>query len=147
MLHSLGFEVHAAANFNDKNERLDLLDIIRHHINIQRSPYSFGNLEAYRQLKQLMKAERFDIVHCHSPIGGVLARLAAKYVGIPCVIYTAHGFHFYKGAPIINWLIYYPIEKILSKITDIIITINCEDYIRAKKFKNRKNCLCAWYRY
>ena len=64
---------------------------------------------------------------------GVLARLAAKSLGISPVIYTAHGFHFYKGAPIINWLLYYPVEKWLSRYTDALITINQEDYHRAKK--------------
>lgn len=133
VLHSLGYEVHAAANYYDSNERLDALDIIRHHVDIQRSPLSSRNIKAYRQLKQLMISEKFDAVHCHSPVGGVLARMAAKSIGIPSVIYTAHGFHFYKGASLISWIIYYPIEKYMAKITDIMITINKEDYARAQK--------------
>lgn len=138
VLKSLGYEIHAAANFSDANERLDSLDIIRHHLNIERSPISFKNIKAYRQLKNLMRLEKFDAIHCHSPMGGVLARLAAKSVGISPVIYTAHGFHFYKGAPFINWLVYYPVEKLLSRYTDILITINNEDYEKAKKFKAKK---------
>ncbi|GMQ60447.1 glycosyltransferase family 4 protein [Vallitalea sediminicola] len=138
VLKSLGFEIHCAANFEDENERLDALDIVRHHFDIQRSPFSIKNIKAYKQLKKIMKLENFDAVHCHSPMGGVLARLAAKSVGIFPVIYTAHGFHFYKGSPIINWLAYYPIEKFLSRYTDVLITINQEDYERAKKFKAKK---------
>ncbi|WP_207289615.1 glycosyltransferase family 4 protein [Senegalia massiliensis] len=135
VLKSLSYEVHGAANFEDVNERLDALDIVRHHFDIQRSPFSLKNIKAYKQLKKIMKSESFDVVHCHSPMGGVLARLAAKSVGLKTVIYTAHGFHFYKGAPIINWLLYYPVEKWLSRYTDILITINKEDFDRAKSFK------------
>lgn len=138
VLKSLGYEVHGAANFSDANGRLDELDIIRHNFDIQRSPFSLKNIRAYRQLKNIMKTGNFDAVHCHSPMGGVLARLAAKSIGASPVIYTAHGFHFYKGAPLINWLVYYPVEKFLSKYTDILITINKEDYERAKNFKAKK---------
>ena len=138
VLQSLGYEVHCAANFDDANERLNELNIIRHHFDIQRSPFSLRNIRAYRQLIDIMKSENFDAVHCHSPMGGVLARLAAKSVGIKKVIYTAHGFHFYNGAPIQNWLIYYNVEKYLSKFTDILITINNEDYNRAKKLHAKK---------
>lgn len=133
VLKSLGFEVHAAANYEDANERINDLDIIKHHFDIQRSPYSYKNIKAYKQLKKIIEAHNFNAIHCHSPMGGVLARLAAKSLGISPVIYTAHGFHFYKGAPIINWLLYYPVEKWLSRYTDALITINQEDYHRAKK--------------
>ena len=138
VLHSLGYEVHAAANFSDANERLDALDIVRHPFDIQRSPFSIKNIKAYKQLKQIMKSENFDAVHCHSPMGGILARLATKAVGVSPVIYTAHGFHFYNGAPLINWLVYYPVERFLARCTDILITINQEDYNRAQKFKTGK---------
>lgn len=135
VLKSLGYEVHAAANFIDANERLDELDIIRHPFDIQRSPLSLKNFKAFIQLKKIMKSEDFDVVHCHSPMGGVLTRLVGRSIKFSPIIYTAHGFHFYKGAPLINWLLYYPIEKFLSRFTDVLITINKEDYSRAKKFK------------
>jgi len=138
VLKSLGYEVHAAANYSDANERLDALGIVRHHIDIERSPFSLYNLKAYKQLKKLMRAGEFDAVHCHSPLGGVLGRLAARSMGISKVIYTAHGFHFFKGAPLINWLLYYPIEKFLSRYTDALITINKEDYDRAQKFNAKE---------
>lgn len=139
VLKSLGYEIHCAANFSDANERLDTLDIIRHPFDIQRSPFSLTNIKAYKQLKAIMKSGDYDIVHCHSPMGGVLARLAAKTVGIKRVLYTAHGFHFFKGAPLLNWLLFYPAEKHFSKYTDVLVTINHEDYERAKnKFHAKK---------
>ena len=138
VLKSLGYEIHGAANFDDANERLDALDIIRHPFDIQRSPFSLKNIKAYKQLKKIMKSEKFDVVHCHSPMGGVLARLAARAVGIKTVIYTAHGFYFYDWSPLFNWLIYYNVEKYLSKLTDVLITLNEEDYCRAKNFYARK---------
>lgn len=138
VLKSLNYEVHCAANFADESERLDGLDIIRHPFDIQRSPFSMKNIKAYNQLKNIMKTEKFDAVHCHSPMGGVLCRLAAKSLGISPVLYTAHGFHFYKNAPILNWALYYPIEKWLSNYTDVLITINEEDYSRASSFRTCK---------
>ncbi|MBP1949066.1 glycosyltransferase family 4 protein [Virgibacillus litoralis] len=102
----------------------------QYNIPIERSPFSKSNIEAYNQLKKVISQNNYSIIHCHTPLGGVLARLAAKQTrkqGTK-VIYTAHGFHFCKGAPLINWLIYYPIEKFLSRYTDSLITINREDY-------------------
>lgn len=138
VLKSLGYEVHGAANFKDKNPRMDSLDIQQHHLSIERSPFALANILALYQLVKLMKKENFDLVHCHSPMGGVLARLAALLTKHPKVIYTAHGFHFYDGAPLKNWLLYFPIEKLLSRFTDILITINKEDYRRALKFNSKK---------
>lgn len=105
-------------------------------IDFTRSPFSKQTLTAYRQLRDLFARERFDIVHTHTPVGGVLTRLAASDArkGGTKVIYTAHGFHFYKGAPLANWLLWYPVERAMSRFTDVLITINHEDYGRAKRF-------------
>ncbi|MBG9444256.1 glycosyltransferase family 4 protein [Cytobacillus firmus] len=138
VLKSLGYEVHAAANYSDANERLEALEIKRHHFDIQRSPFSLKNIKAYKQLIEIMKTEKFDMVHCHSPMGGVLARLAAKSVGVSPVIYTAHGFHFYNGAPFVNWAVYYPVEKFMARHTDHLVTINQEDFQKANEFKAGK---------
>jgi len=103
-------------------------------IPIQRSPYSLKNIAAYKALKKILLQNDYDIIHCHSPMGGVLGRLAAKNTKIRAkVLYTAHGFHFYKGASLFNWLLYYPIEVFFAKYTDALITINEEDYCNAKK--------------
>ena len=104
-------------------------------INIARSPFSLKNLQGLKQLKDILANGNYQILHCHTPMGGVLGRLAALKLwkqGKLKVIYTAHGFHFYKGAPLVNWLLYYPMEKFLAQWTDVIITINEEDYERAK---------------
>lgn len=106
-----------------------------YQINCSRSPFSKGNFEAIKELKKIISDNKYDIVHCHTPVAGACTRIACKGFrknGLK-VFYTAHGFHFYKGAPLINWLIYYPIEKYCSKFTDILITINHEDESLAKK--------------
>jgi glycosyltransferase EpsD len=96
-----------------------------------RSPFNFKNIKAYKELKKILLSD-YDIIHCHTPVGGVLARLAARKVRAK-VIYTAHGFHFYKGASLLNWGVYCPIEKFLAKYTDCLITINQEDFCFARK--------------
>ncbi len=109
----------------------------QYSISIARFPISKGNFKAYLQLKKLIDNNQYDIIHCHTPMGGVLGRLAAKNLRRQNkikVIYTAHGFHFYKGAPIKNWLLYYPVEKWLMRYTDTLVTINNEDYERTKKW-------------
>ncbi|MDN4526735.1 glycosyltransferase family 4 protein [Fictibacillus fluitans] len=118
-----GWSVHVAAHGNLELPYTDK----KFNLPIQRSPISKLNLLAYRELKALIDENQYQIIDCHTPMGGVLARLAAKSQRTK-VIYTAHGFHFYKGAPRLNWLLYYPIEKLLAKNTDSLITINKEDY-------------------
>jgi glycosyltransferase EpsD len=103
----------------------------QYSIPIARTPYSIKNIWAYLELKKILQ-NNYEIVHCHTPMGGFLARMAARGVGSK-VVYTVHGFHFYKGAPLFNWLVYYPIERYLTRFTDAIITINDEDYDLAKR--------------
>lgn len=113
-----------------------------YNIPFERNPSKLGNIKAYNRLKKVIEEGEYNIIHCHTPVGAMLTRLAAKKVrkrGTK-VFYTAHGFHFYKGAPAINWLLYYPVEKWLSHYTDVLITINKEDYERAKKFKAGQVC-------
>lgn len=111
-------------------------------IPFERNPFKPGNLEAYRKLKEIIDAGHYDIIHCHTPVGAALTRLAARVSrkrGTK-VIYTAHGFHFYKGAPLLNWMIFYLVERWLAHYTDTLITINKEDYERAKSFKAGRVC-------
>lgn len=144
ILQEQGYEVHVAANFEQgstsSNERVEQFkkelkekNILYFQIDFSRNVSNIPqNIKAYKQIKKLLKDNKYEFIHCHSPIGGVCGRLAAKVTNTK-VIYTAHGFHFYKGAPKLNWMIYYPIEKVLSYITDVLITINKEDYELAKK--------------
>lgn len=129
-----GYEVHVATNGNEEIPYCDK----KHVISFERSPLKLNNLKAIGQLRKIINEEKFDIIHCHTPMGSVVTRLAAKKTRKKGtrVIYTAHGFHFYKGAPKLNWFLFYPVEKYLSKYTDTLITINKEDYDLAKrKFK------------
>lgn len=138
-----GYEVHVATKMNKKEYKeteLTLGYVKWHQIDFDRNPFSKYSIIALKQLMQLMKANEYELVHVHTPVGSILGRLAAKLTGTKNIVYTAHGFHFYKGAPIMNWLVYYPIEKFMARWTDSIITINQEDYLLAKKkFKTRKN--------
>lgn len=113
-----------------------------YNIPFERNPLKPGNWKAYKNLKKVIDEGVYDIIHCHTPVGAMLTRLAAKQTrkNGTKVFYTAHGFHFYEGAPAINWLLYYPVEKWLSNCTDVLITINKEDYERAKTFKAGKVC-------
>jgi len=137
MFKDKGYEVHVATNTDKKIQYCDK----KHKISIERNPFKLNNLKAIRELKKNVNAEKFDIIHCHTPMGGVVARLAAKKARKhgTRMIYTAHGFHFFKGAPLKNWLLFYPVEKYLAKYTDTLITINTEDFERAKK-KFGKRC-------
>ena len=152
LLKKLGYKVEVASNFNLtgnidntrlENFKKELKDMGIKIINIgfSRNLLNISNIKAYFQLKKLFKNEHYKIIHCHTPICSVLTRIVARKTrkkGTK-VIYTAHGFHFYKGAPLLNWIVYYPIEKICAKWTDCLITINEEDYNLVKtKFKAKK---------
>lgn len=152
ILLELGYDVHVATNFefgsitsqervDEYRQELEEQGIKTFQLPVPRSLFATKNiLSSYKKMKKLVGENQYQIVHCHSPIGGVIARLAcikSRKSGTK-VIYTAHGFHFFKGAPIKNWLIFYPIEKICSLVTDVLITINQEDYSRATKFWAKK---------
>lgn len=137
LLHENGYEVHVATNGDEIFPYCDK----KHQICIERNPFRLNNLKAIKQLKTIIESEKYDLIHCHTPMGAVITRLAAKKArkhNETKVFYTAHGFHFYKGAPMLNWLLFYPIEKYLAKYTDTIITINNEDYSLAKKHFNKR---------
>lgn len=128
---SRGFEVHVACAGSEDIPYCD----VKHVLPFERSPYKLSNLVVYKKLKKIIDLHAYTLIHCHTPMGGVIGRLSSKSArkkGTK-VLYTAHGFHFYKGASLLNWLIYYPIEKWLSKETDCLITINEEDYSNSIK--------------
>lgn len=134
-----GYETYVCArnDYEDKKECVIPYCDNFYDLPFERSPIKLNNFKTYRRLKQIIDSNHFDIIHCHTPMGGALTRLAARSQRRKhtTVIYTAHGFHFYKGAPIVNWLLYYPVERVLARFTDVLITINNEDYNRAQKFK------------
>ena len=106
-----------------------------YQIDTSRSPVDRGNMKAIGQIKRLAESGKYDIVHCHTPVAAICTRLACRKVrkSGTKVFYTAHGFHFYKGASLKNWLMYYPAEKLCARFTDVLITINKEDYALAQR--------------
>mgnify|MGYP003699975509 CR=1 FL=1 len=133
-----GYEVHTATKLGDRQEELKNFSIICHNIDFSRSPYSLSNVKALNQLIKVMRENKFSLVHVHTPVGAFLGRLAARITNTKPMLYTAHGFHFYKGASLKNWLIYYTMEKIAAHWTDGLITMNEEDFNIAKKFNLRR---------
>lgn len=145
LLEQLGYVIEVACNWNDRSvwteeriktfeEELKKRKINLEQINFTRNPLNIKcHIQSYKQLKKIVKEGNYDFVHCHTPIAAAITRIVLRKFKDVKVIYTAHGFHFYKGAAVLNWLLYYPVEKILSRYTDILITINKEDYQRAKE--------------
>lgn len=147
LMKEMGYEVDVATNFiegstcsDDKiaalketlkqmNVRCLQIDFSRNVLNVSQ------NIKAYKQTKRIIDENNYTLIHSHSPIGGFLSRIAARKArkqGTK-MVYTAHGFHFFKGAPLMNWLIFYPIERISSRWTDVLVTITHEDYQLAQK--------------
>ncbi len=106
-----------------------------HNLSCSRSPLNFGNVKAISEIKKIVESGNYDIVHCHTPIAAFCTRLACRKArkNGTRVFYTAHGFHFYKGAPLKNWLLFYTAEKLCARLTDVLITINQEDYKLAQR--------------
>lgn len=143
----LGCEVHIACNFDymedtDEErtkkylEKIKTEGVILHNIHFARSPFSSANIPAYRELKKIIDGGNFDLIHTHTPAASIFARMAARKArkNGTVVMYTCHGFHFHNAAPEKNWIMYYPVEKWMSRYTDYIVTINKEDFNRAKTF-------------
>lgn len=145
ILRRLGYKVHVASNFENYGSMnsvecdkligfLEENNVEWHQIDFDRGIGNFNsNIKALKQLNDVLKTySEWAFVHAHSPLGGVLGRIAAKINKIPA-IYTAHGFHFSKSGSLKNWAIF-PIELMLSLITSEIIVINKADYSLAKKY-------------
>lgn len=149
LLLELGYEVDVACNFEKGNTclqkqieelqgNLSEMGVRCYQIDFERGIRSAKSiLLAYHRICMLIVFNDYACIHCHSPIGGVIGRLAAKKQGRR-VIYTAHGFHFFKGGPLQSWLFFYPMEKLLAGYTDVLITINREDYLLARKHFHAK---------
>lgn len=139
MLKEMGWNTAVAArnDYDDPAECVIPYCDTYYDIPFERNPFKLGNIKAYKMLKAVIDKGNYDIIHCHTPVGAMLTRLAsgdARKKGSK-VFYTAHGFHFYKGASLINWLLFYPGERLLARKTDVLVTITHEDYKRARNFK------------
>ena len=140
IMQEMGYEIHYASNFHHPvypfdEKKLKEQGIVLHQIDVSKSPLNIRrNGRAVLQLKGIIDREGIQMIHCHNPMGGVAGRMAAHFSKRdPYVIYTAHGLHFYQGAPLLNWLFFYPAERFLARWTDALVTINGEDYLRAKR--------------
>ncbi len=144
MFKEMGYETAVAARNDYENPDDCCIPYCDHFFDIpfQREPFHRDNIQCYKKLKTIIDEGDFSIIHCHTPVGGVLGRLAARKArkNGARIMYTAHGFHFYKGASIKYWLLFYPIEKLCSRLTDVLITINNEDYALAQK-KMKAKCV------
>jgi len=131
-----GYETHVACRGEDNIPFVDK----KWEVPFVRTPYSLNHFIAFKELKKIINNEQFVLIHCHTPMASVLTRLSATKARKKgtIVLYTAHGFHFFKKGPIFNWLTFYPIELILSRYCDGIITINNEDYQNIKKAENNR---------
>ena len=147
LMREMGYEVDVATNFIEgstcSDEKIAALKKILMQMNVRCFQIDFSrnvlkvcqNVKAYKQTKKIIDENNYTLIHSHSPIGGFLSRIAARSArkqGTK-MVYTAHGFHFFKGAPLKNWLIFYPIERISSRWTDVLVTITHEDYQLAQK--------------
>lgn len=147
LMKEMGYEVDVATNFlkgsTCSDEKIAILKQTLQEMNVRcfqidfsRNVLNIGeNVKAYKQTKKIIEENNYALIHSHSPIGGFLSRIAARNArkNGTKMIYTAHGFHFFKGAPLMNWLIFYPIERISSRWTDVLVTITHEDYHLAQK--------------
>ena len=137
MFQEMGWETAVASKNDYENPddcQIPYCDTY-YDIPFARLPWKLQNVRSYKMLKRIIDEGNFDIIHCHTPVGAMIARLAAlaaRKKGTK-VFYTAHGFHFFKGAPLLNWLLFYPAEWLLAPVTDVLITINREDHARALK--------------
>jgi glycosyltransferase EpsD len=135
-----GHEVGVAFNIvQDVDPRIDKLGCKVHPIDFQRNPLSKGNFQAYKRIKAIITEGKYEVVHVHTPVASFLTRLASKNIHHVKVLYTAHGFHFFRGAPKKNWAIYYPLEKMAARWTDGLITMNDEDFYSARKLNLRNS--------
>jgi len=139
LLQEKGYEVHVATKLGNRQQEFDDIGVIKHNVDFSRSPYSPKVFKSLQQMEKLLKEIRFSLVHVHTPVAAFVTRLACQRTNTHPVLYTAHGFHFYKGAPLKNWLLSYNMEKLAAHWTDGLITINEEDSKAAQKFKLRKN--------
>lgn len=130
--------VHIACSIDQELSK-DLMDcgVKLHIVDFSRNPLNLSNGKAYKQILELQKTENYDVVNVHTPIASFITRFALKNEDLK-IIYTCHGFHFFNGASLVNWILYYPIERIAARWTDVIVTINEEDKERAKTFNMRK---------
>ena len=141
MLIENGYKVDCAFSINKPlDNSLVKLGVNQYEIPFSRNPLGVGNVKAFNELLEIQRRNEYDIIHVHTPIAALYGRLLKLKFPSLRTIYTAHGYHFLKGGSKLGWLLYYPIEKVMAKFTDVIININKEDYEITKKKLRPKKC-------
>lgn len=138
-MQEFGADVSVACNHHSRHfdEVKNATGCTMYDITLTRNPFNLKVFKGYKELKKIVKEGNFDLINCLQPVGGFMGRMMAKKFKLPC-LYTAHGFHFYKGCPIQNKLIYKTIEKFCAKYTTVLVTMNEEDYQASLKMKAKK---------
>lgn len=141
MLIENGYKVDCAFSINKPlDNSLVKLGVNQYEIPFSRNPLGVGNIKAFNRLLEIQRRNEYDIIHVHTPIAALYGRLLKLKFPRLRTIYTAHGYHFLKGGSKLGWILYYPIEKIMAKFTDVIININKEDYEITKEKLRPKKC-------
>ena len=141
MLLDNGYEVHCACSIDKPvDKELQRIGVKIFEVPFSRNPLGIGNIKAFIKLEELQRINDYDIVHVHTPIAAIYGRLLKLNFPSLRIIYTAHGYHFLKGGSKLGWILYYPIEKIMAKFTDVTININKEDYEITKEKLKPKKC-------
>lgn len=141
MLIENKYEVNCACYIDKEiDQRLVKKGIKIYNIPFSRNPLSLDNLKAFNELIKIQEENQYDMIHVHTPIASIYGRLLKLKFKNLKTIYTAHGYHFLKGGPKLGWIIYYPIEKMMAKLTDVTIAINKEDYEITKTKLKPKKC-------
>ena len=141
MLLDNGYEVHCACSIDKPvDKELQRRGVKIFEVPFSRNPLGIGNIKAFIKLEELQRINDYDIVHVHTPIAAIYGRLLKLNFLSLRIIYTAHGYHFLKGGSKLGWILYYPIEKIMAKFTDVTININKEDYEITKEKLKPKKC-------
>nr|BCB22625.1 glycosyl transferase, group 1 [Erysipelothrix rhusiopathiae] len=137
-----GFEVILASNFSDSSaEELIVIESANCelvNIEFSRNPLNISkHVQSNRQMSQLIKSRHFDKIFVHTPIASFITRKVARKSDCE-VTYFAHGLQFYKGGSKLSWVIFEPMERLASKWTQNIITMNQEDYNYFQGLKRKK---------
>lgn len=141
MLLDNGYEVHCACSIDKPvDKELQRRGVKIFEVPFSRNPLGIGNIKAFIKLEELQRINDYDIVHVHTPIAAIYGRLLKLNFPSLRTIYTEHGYHFLKGGSKLGWILYYPIEKIMAKFTDVTININKEDYEITKEKLKPKKC-------
>jgi len=134
-----GWDVDALANGASQNPHIaDAFDA-RHDVAWSRNPLDPRNLlGTSAEVRRIVAEGGYDIVHVHTPIAAFVTRWAfrrLKGAAKPVVIYTAHGFHFYRGQRRVPHALFRTMERIAARWTDYLVTINREDFVAARRFR------------